>query len=172
MNILITLLIVFFIITIALTLHTSSSNKQIPNSPSSVDKMTMLNEAFISFLGPKWAYVLLAFTILLAISLFFLYTSISKSNGLINVTLNDTNLQRLTLVFTYFTIIFAIFVIVLSYKQYKSYVNQQTYGSNNNYAPTSEEKTQQQELITVVGLLLFILIAGGYSVWYFFFKKH
>jgi predicted histidine transporter YuiF (NhaC family) len=111
----------------------------------------------------------LTFTILLAIALWFLY--MATSTGVVNITLNDVDGHRITVVLTYFTIIFGISMVLLSYKQYQKYKNQQENGADSNYAPSAETQQQQQQILAIFGLLLFIIFGGGYALWYFFFRK-
>jgi len=161
--------ILFICIVGGVTMYTSSSKEYIANTPQSVDKMTKLNEAFRSVMGSKWPYILLTFTILLAIALWFLY--MATSTGVVNITLNDVDGHRITVVLTYFTIIFGISMVLLSYKQYQKYKNQQENGADSNYAPSAETQQQQQQILAIFGLLLFIIFGGGYALWYFFFRK-
>jgi flagellar basal body-associated protein FliL len=159
----------FICVVAAVTMYTSSSKEYIPNTPQSIDKMTKLNEAFRSALGPKWPYVLLVFTILLGLALWCLY--MATATGMVNITLNDTDGHRIGVVLTYLTIIFGISMILMSYKQYQKYKNQQENGADSNYAPSAETEQQQQQILIVIGLLLFVLLGGGYAAWYLFFRK-
>ena len=68
-------IVLFVFITAGATYYTSTSGDYVKNDTQSEDKITVLNEAFRSALGPKWPIVILVFIIFVAISLYFLYLS-------------------------------------------------------------------------------------------------
>jgi hypothetical protein len=158
----------FIIIIATLTYYTSTSGDYVLNNQQSEDKITVLNEAFRSALGPKWPYVILAFTIFVAIALYFLY--IAAGNNAISINMSDTAANRFNIIFVYFTIIFGIVMIVLVVKEYLDYKKAQTGGSSN-YIPTLDQAKKNNQLLVVIGLGLFVLFGGGYAVWYIFMKK-
>lgn len=161
-------LALFVIIVAGITYYTSSSGDYVPNNQQSEDKITVINEAFRSALGPNWPYIILAFVIFMGIALYFLY--IAATNNAISITMSDEAAAKFNVIFMYFTIIFGIFMIVLVVKAYLDYKKQQS-GSLPNYIPSRDQQKKNTQLLVVVGLGLFVIFGGGYAVWYIFTKK-
>lgn len=158
----------FIFIIAGITYYTSTSRDYVPNNQQSQDKITVLNEAFRSVLGPNWPYVILFFLIIIGIALYFLY--IAANNNAISITMSELAANRFNLIFMYFTIIFGIFMVLLVLKNYLDYKKQQT-GNIPNYKPTQDQEQKNTKLITIIGLGLFVIFGGGYAVWYIFMKK-
>lgn len=154
----------FILVFAGITYYTSTSGDYVPNDKVSEDKITVLNESFRSALGQRWPFVILAFIILVAICLYFLY--IAANNNAISITMSDPAANRFNIIFTYFTIIFGILMIVLVVKEYRK-----TQTQIPNYTPSIDQEEKNKQLLTVIGLGLFIILGGGYAVWYIFMKK-
>ncbi len=160
--------ILFLVVIVCIGLYTSTSGNHVANNPQSEDKITVLQQAFQSILGPRWPYVLLVFAVLLGFGLYFLYLA-SSSESLI-ITMSDQAAHRFNIAFIIFIVIFGITMILLSVKQYLDYKKQQSTGNIPNYTPNTAQQKQIMQIMAIVGLGLFVLIGGGLAVWFVFFK--
>jgi flagellar basal body-associated protein FliL len=159
-------IVLFVFITAGATYYTSTSGDYVKNDTQSEDKITVLNEAFRSALGPKWPIVILVFIIFVAISLYFLY--LSFSNNAISINMSPAGEKRFNTIFFYFTLIFGIFMVLLVVKQYLNY--RRTNSVSSNYIPSQDQNKKDTQILIIIGLLLFVIGGGGYAWWYIFRK--
>uniref|UniRef100_A0A6C0EKP7 Uncharacterized protein n=1 Tax=viral metagenome TaxID=1070528 RepID=A0A6C0EKP7_9ZZZZ len=152
-----------------LTWYTSKGTGQISNNQQSEDKITAIDEAMKSSLGPNWPYVVLVLVIFIAVMLGALYYAGQK--GQINITLSDTAASRLNWIFLVFTIIFGIFMIILAIRQWTNYKREQDNGDTPNYQPNISQKKKDNQILAIIGLGLLALVIGGLGIWYVFFRS-
>lgn len=143
----------------ATTWYTTRTSQHVNNDQASQNKISALDEAFQSLLGPKWPYVLLFFTIFLGLCLVLLYTASKKEA--ITINMSDKASKTLTTVLIVFTVLFSITVIFLTVKQ-SSKKNDIP-----NYKPSIADQEKLKKIMIIIGLLLFI----GVAIWYFFNRK-
>jgi hypothetical protein len=152
-----------------LAIYTSTAGKHVATDSPSEDKITVLQQAFQTSLGPRWPYVLLAITILLGFCLYFLYLASSNESVVIN--LDDTSAHRLNIILIIIAILFGIAMVLLSVKQYLNYRRAADTGNIPNYIPNITQEKTALQILAIVGLSLFILIGGGMAIWFIFGKR-
>ena len=143
-----------------LTWYTSTTNKRILNDTRSENKITVLNQALQSALGPRWPLVLLVFTILLTVMFFLLYLS---SDG-ISLELSDIAANRLNITITVLIGIFGILVILLGVKDYLEFKNKQNSGDIPDFEPNITAQQRIMQIVLITGGIL-IIIFGGYFIY-------
>lgn len=156
--------VLFFVTIVSIGIYTATAGKHIANDSQSEDKITVLQQAFQSFLGPRWPYVLLVFTIVLGLMLYFLY--LATTNEVLTINMSDIMARRFNIAFIFFVIIFGISMILLAIKQYLDYRKTQATGNIPAYTPNINQQKTIIQILGIVGLGLFILIGGGFAVWF------
>lgn len=156
----------FITLTFISIFYTGTAGNHITNTPQSEDKITILEQAMQSVLGSKWPYVLLIFTVLLGLLLYFLYLASSKESLVIQ--LSEQGEKRFNILITIFLILFGIAMIILVVKQYLEYKKEKDTGDIPNYVPSLAQQKQNMQILAIIGLGLFVLVGGGYGVWYLF----
>lgn len=162
-------LFALFSITIgSMTYYSSTSTDYVKNDQISQDKITALNQAFRSALGPKWPYMFLVFITILGIAIFSFY--ISTKNNAISISMDENHAEKFNIIFMYFVIFFSIFVILLCVKQYLDYRKTKNTAEINNYIPSINLNNTDKQILIILGLILFIVIGGGFAIKYIFKK--
>jgi len=148
------------------TYYTSTSKDKIVDNKNSIERMTSLDVAMRSIMGPKLPFILLTMIILVGMILFGLYLG-SKGNG-INITLSDGYAHTLNVIFTVFVLIFGVVMVVLSYHESKRSQTDQEMGHLTTYEPSVRQRVTNLLMALIIGGTMFILIGGGLLVWYLF----
>lgn len=155
-------LVLFVIIVAGATWYTNKTSGHVVNNRQSEEKITAIDEAFQSMLGPKWPYVLLVFTIFIGLLLFFLYLASKKE--VISINMSDKGVKTFNTIFVIFTIIFGILMVLLAIKDWMEYKNKEQNGDNPNYVPSINQQKKSMQIISIIGLLLLIVILGWYML--------